>query len=224
MSPVGQSKQPEEALESGEIRDIEFPFLRDRRQRDKLPVFPVICEECDWRTHDWLRATQAPHGCASLPCPEAQGRRRSGNVCRGISTTSSAPTRIATSPAAAFCAPTSCARASFYVLPEVSLKALEELFRARVIMFLVHKRLLPPERAHTLRGWMHSGFNVYRKPPCSVRPARRPGAPRPVHHRPPLLRREEASQRTRRGCHLPQRHEPQDTAQLRGLHWRHRIS
>lgn len=49
------------ALESPFILDVEFPFLRDRQQRDKMPVFPVICEECDWRAHDWLRATQAPN-------------------------------------------------------------------------------------------------------------------------------------------------------------------
>lgn len=50
----------------------------------------------------------------------------------------------------------------FYVLPHVSLKPLEEMFRARVIAFLVGKGLLYPERAHMLRGWKHSGFNVHR--------------------------------------------------------------
>ena len=50
----------------------------------------------------------------------------------------------------------------FYVLPDVSLKPLEELFRARVITFLVDKGLLPPERAKMLRSWVHSGFNVHR--------------------------------------------------------------
>jgi hypothetical protein len=49
----------------------------------------------------------------------------------------------------------------FYVLPDVSLKPLEELFRARVITFLVNRGLLPPERANMLRGWVHSGFNVH---------------------------------------------------------------
>ncbi len=34
----------------------------------------------------------------------------------------------------------------FYVLPDVGLKPLEELFRARVITFLVDKGLLPPAR------------------------------------------------------------------------------
>jgi hypothetical protein len=50
----------------------------------------------------------------------------------------------------------------FYVLPQVSLKPLEELFRARVITFLVDKGLLPPARANMLRSWVHSGFNVHR--------------------------------------------------------------
>ena len=50
----------------------------------------------------------------------------------------------------------------FHVMPETGLKPLEELFRARVIRFLVDKGLLPPERARMLRGWVHSGFNVHR--------------------------------------------------------------
>jgi Zn finger protein HypA/HybF involved in hydrogenase expression len=50
----------------------------------------------------------------------------------------------------------------FYVMPQVTLKPLEEVFRARVITFLVDKALLPPERANMLRGWVHSGFNVHR--------------------------------------------------------------
>ena len=50
----------------------------------------------------------------------------------------------------------------FYVLPQVSLKPLEELFRARVITFLVDRCLLPPARANMLRRWVHSGFNVHR--------------------------------------------------------------
>ena len=51
----------------------------------------------------------------------------------------------------------------FHVMPETGLKPLEELFRARVIRFLVDKGLLPPERARMLRGWVHSGFNVHRR-------------------------------------------------------------
>ncbi len=47
-------------------------------------------------------------------------------------------------------------------MPDVSLKPLEDLFRARVITFLAGKGLLPPARAKMLRGWVHSGFNVHR--------------------------------------------------------------
>ena len=47
-------------------------------------------------------------------------------------------------------------------MPDVSLATLEELFRARVITFLVRNRLLPPKRARMLRGWTHSGFNIHR--------------------------------------------------------------
>lgn len=46
--------------------------------------------------------------------------------------------------------------------PEASLKPPEELFRARIITFLVGKGLLPPERARMLRGRVHTGFNVHR--------------------------------------------------------------
>ena len=50
----------------------------------------------------------------------------------------------------------------FDVLSDVSLKPLEDLFRAWVITFLVDKGLLLPERANMLRGWAHSGLNVHR--------------------------------------------------------------
>jgi hypothetical protein len=46
-----------------------------------------------------------------------------------------------------------CVRSGlFHISPEVSLKPLEDLFRARVITFLAEKGLLPPERARMLRG------------------------------------------------------------------------
>ena len=35
-------------------------------------------------------------------------------------------------------------------------------FLRAVITFLVKRRLLPPERARMLSGWMHSGVNVHR--------------------------------------------------------------
>jgi len=50
----------------------------------------------------------------------------------------------------------------FHVMAAVSPKPLEDLFRARMITFLVEKGLLPPARAQMLRGWVHSGFHVHR--------------------------------------------------------------
>jgi tetratricopeptide (TPR) repeat protein len=50
-----------ETLESEYILNMEFPFLRERQQRDKLPVFPIVCEPCNWRAHDWLRLIQMPN-------------------------------------------------------------------------------------------------------------------------------------------------------------------
>jgi hypothetical protein len=50
-----------EALESQFILEKELPFLRKRQIEDKLPIFPVICEPCNWKNIDWLRATQAPN-------------------------------------------------------------------------------------------------------------------------------------------------------------------
>ena len=65
-----------EALESEYITSTEFPMLRQRQQRDKLSVFPVICEECEWREYDWLRATQAPNSSNPLTqLPEAMQER-----------------------------------------------------------------------------------------------------------------------------------------------------
>src|SRR5437879_3381677 len=48
----------DEALRSEYILKTEFPYLRERQQIDKLPIFPVVCEDCNWKAHDWLRATQ----------------------------------------------------------------------------------------------------------------------------------------------------------------------
>jgi hypothetical protein len=47
--------------------------------------------------------------------------------------------------------------ATFHLLPECPIKPLEELFRAKVIRFLENRNLLPPERARSLRSWVHSG-------------------------------------------------------------------
>ena len=58
---VGVVLLTKEALESEFILASEFPVLRERQQRDELPIFPVVCEDCNWKVHDWLRATQAPN-------------------------------------------------------------------------------------------------------------------------------------------------------------------
>ena len=54
--------------------------------------------------------------------------------------------------------PTDC---TFLPLPDLPLKPLEELFRAKVINLLVRQKLLPPERVQILYSWKHSGFNVH---------------------------------------------------------------
>jgi hypothetical protein len=127
-------------------------------------------------------------------------------------------------------------------MPEVDIQPLEELFRARIITFLVEKGLLPPARAEMLRGWVHSGFNVYRS--RRVQPDEREDPPsrfacygatslerlaqyiiglRPAGYAPtrpqPLFRRKDAGHGGQQGQpgrlhHLPLRHEPQDPAQL----------
>lgn len=55
-----------ESLESEYILNTEFPLLRERQKRDRLPVFPVVCEPCNWKSHDWLRATQVPNNSKPL--------------------------------------------------------------------------------------------------------------------------------------------------------------
>ena len=50
----------------------------------------------------------------------------------------------------------------FHVMPDLSLAPLEEIFRARVITFLVKKGQLLSERARVLRGWTHPGFDIHR--------------------------------------------------------------
>lgn len=52
----------DEALKSEYILRQELPYLAERQRKENLAVFPVICEPCNWKAHDWLRATQAPNG------------------------------------------------------------------------------------------------------------------------------------------------------------------
>lgn len=49
----------------------------------------------------------------------------------------------------------------FQPMPNISIKPLEEIFRAKVINHLVQCKLLPPERVQILHSWKHSGFNVH---------------------------------------------------------------
>ena len=45
---------------------------------------------------------------------------------------------------------------------EIVLWPLEEMFRRRVIAFLVDQELLPRDRAEMLLSWQHSGFSLHR--------------------------------------------------------------
>ncbi len=101
------------------------------------------------------------------------------------------------------------------VVLTVSLRPLEELFRSRVITFLVEKGLPPgvgPDAAQleALRLQL---------PPAPAGGSRRrpgPGTARPVNHPQPLLPGKDAPYRLRRH-RLPLQAEPQDQAQLYGL-------
>src|SRR5262245_17035214 len=63
-----------DALSSEYIRDVELPLLAERQKKDKLPIFPVVCEPCEWKAHAWLRATQAPN--ESRPLSELVSEKR----------------------------------------------------------------------------------------------------------------------------------------------------
>jgi tetratricopeptide (TPR) repeat protein len=58
------------------ILNTEFPCLSARQQNERLPVFPVVCEECNWRAHEWLRATQAPNNSQPLSQLSAEAQDR----------------------------------------------------------------------------------------------------------------------------------------------------
>lgn len=73
-----------ESLESEYILSVELPILSERQKIDKLPVFPVICEPCDWQSIDWLRATQSPNN--SNPLSELSPDNQE-NVFRKLATT-----------------------------------------------------------------------------------------------------------------------------------------
>jgi hypothetical protein len=50
----------------------------------------------------------------------------------------------------------------FHPMPQLPIKPLEEIFRARVIQLLVELDLLKADRVKLLYSWKHSGFNVHR--------------------------------------------------------------
>jgi hypothetical protein len=50
----------------------------------------------------------------------------------------------------------------FHPLPQLPLKPLEEIFRARVIQLLVELNLLKADRVKLLYSWKRPGFNVQR--------------------------------------------------------------
>ena len=49
----------------------------------------------------------------------------------------------------------------FHPLPQLPLKPLEEIFRARIIQLLVELDLLKADRVKLLYSWKHTGFNVH---------------------------------------------------------------
>ena len=64
-----------EALESEFILKTELPFLQNRWEKDRIPVFSVVCELCRWKEQEaskWLQAIQSPAGAEPLAgFPEA---------------------------------------------------------------------------------------------------------------------------------------------------------
>ena len=55
---------------------------------------------------------------------------------------------------------------------EIVLWPLEEMFRRRVIAFLVDQELLPRDRAEMLLSWQHSGFSLHRSRRVGLRSAK----------------------------------------------------
>ena len=100
----------------------------------------------------------------------------------------------------------------FHIMPESGLKPLEDLFRARVITFLVDKGLLPGLDAARL-----GSLGLQRPPrtPGALPRARGHGTACPIHHRQPLFGRKDVGDRAGPGFGiridpLPLRHEQED--------------
>ena len=89
-----EALDPRTPADPNYIIQTEFPFLRERQSRDKLPVIPVICEPCDWRQFDFLRATQAPAGSQPLSTfPDAVADRHLRDLATEIAMRLSEVTR-----------------------------------------------------------------------------------------------------------------------------------
>ena len=50
---------------------------------------------------------------------------------------------------------------TFYVMPDVDLKPLEEIFRANVFKMLKEEHKIDDDLINNLMGWKHSGFSVH---------------------------------------------------------------
>ena len=49
----------------------------------------------------------------------------------------------------------------FYVLPEIDIQKLEDLFRHKVFKMLLREKKISPELVDKLLFWKHSGFNIH---------------------------------------------------------------
>jgi hypothetical protein len=45
-------------LTSNYVRNVEIPSFLNKRKEAGMILFPIILSECDWKSHDWLAATQ----------------------------------------------------------------------------------------------------------------------------------------------------------------------
>lgn len=68
-----------ETLKSEYILEVEFPVLQKRQREDGLPIYLVVCEECDWNSHPWLHSTQAAGGAVPLEHLDDLSQRRELN-------------------------------------------------------------------------------------------------------------------------------------------------
>jgi hypothetical protein len=48
----------DEMLRSPFVLNHEFPELRRRHMDEGLIIAPILCEKCDWVSHDWIAALQ----------------------------------------------------------------------------------------------------------------------------------------------------------------------